>query len=103
MTIQQFLADVPSKWEDSSMSDTFKLTVGDKGRVVIPAEIRSRHNWEQGTELILIESDSGVSLTTKAESLKKLRGILTGNGYSVDQFIAEKREESRLEDEKLGM
>jgi AbrB family looped-hinge helix DNA binding protein len=85
------------------MSDTFRLLVGEKGRVVIPAEIRARHNWEQGTELILVESDAGITISTRNESLKKLRGILSETGYSVDQFIAEKREQARREDEGLGM
>ena len=103
MTTQTFLAPSPQKWEDIEMSDTYKVQVGDKGRVVIPSEIRARHNWEPGTELILVESEDGVRITTQKEGLAKLRGILKGTGYSVDLFISEKRAEARLEDESLGL
>ena len=50
-----------------------------------------------------MESDAGITISTRSESLKKLRGILSDTGYSVDQFITEKREQAQREDEGLGL
>lgn len=83
------------------MSDTFKIIVGEKGRVVIPAEIRTRHNWELGSELILIESENGIIVTTQRESINKLRGILRGSGFTVDQYLEEKRVMAQREDSAM--
>jgi len=39
---------------------TMKLS--NKGQVIIPKEIRSRHHWEPGQELQAIDTDDGILL-----------------------------------------
>ena len=72
------------------MSDTFRVQVGEKGRVVIPAEIRARHRWSQGTALVAIDTEHGVQLMAQEDLLSALRGSMQGKG-SVAEFLAERR------------
>lgn len=84
------------------MSDTNKVVVGEKGRVVIPAPIREQFGWAPGTELVVVETEHGIELTTAQQLLKSLRASFKGR-YSVDEFLTEKHEEARREDELLGL
>ena len=81
-------------WENYGMSDTYVLNLGERGRVVIPAEIRARHNWKQGTELIALETAHGVQLLPRDALLDGLQGSMAGLG-TVDEFLAERRHEAR--------
>lgn len=101
METSHLLAHEHFMWENSFMSDTFKLQVGEKGRVVIPSEIRSRHNWEQGTELLLLDTDRGVTITTADDVLDALTGSLKGTG-SVAEFLAERRTAAEDENRNMG-
>ncbi len=78
------------------MSDTHVLYLGERGRVVIPAEIRARHNWIQGTELIALETEHGVQLLPRDALLDGLQGSMAGLG-TVDEFLAERRREARTD------
>ena len=81
-------------WDTCEMSDTYVLNLGERGRVVIPAEIRARHNWKQGTELIALETEHGVQLLPREALLDGLQGSMAGLG-TVDEFLAERRREAR--------
>lgn len=39
------------------MSSTHLVRVGDKGRTVVPSEVRERFGWTEGTTLIAVESE----------------------------------------------
>lgn len=78
------------------MSGTFSIFVGERGRVVIPAEVRAKHHWNQGTELVALETPHGVQLMSKSEVLAALKGALAGAG-SVAEFLAERRRAARAE------
>ena len=67
-----------------------KLQMGDKGRVVIPAEIRERRHWHVGTELVAVETSSGVLLADRDDLEQVVRRQLAG----VD-LVAELLEERR--------
>lgn len=79
------------------MSGTFSMTVGNKGRVVLPADVRARHNWAEGTTLIAIESGNGVVLVERSEALKLIRAQLAGTDV-VDDLFRERRAEAAHED-----
>ena len=64
--------------------------MGEKGRVVIPAEIRARHHWAQGTPLVAIDTEHGVQLIAQEDLLAALRGSMQGKG-TVAEFLAERR------------
>ena len=80
------------------MSDTttHAITVGDRGRFVLPIEVRERHGWEQGTPLVAVDSDEGLLVMSVAESLAKLRARISGRDL-VDELLTERRAEVERE------
>jgi AbrB family looped-hinge helix DNA binding protein len=81
------------EWYLACMSVTASVVLGDKGRVVVPAAIRERRNWAQGTTLLLIETPDGMLLTDRATALKGVREQLRGQPL-VDELLAERRAEA---------
>lgn len=59
---------------------------------MIPLEVRTRHGWEQGTELIAIDTDAGVLVMSADEGLAWLRSRLAGRDL-VAELLAERRAE----------
>ncbi len=58
---------------------TAKATVTSKGQVVIPAEIRKRHNIRKGTEIAFIEEDDHLVLRPiTPEFIRSFMGIAKG-------------------------
>lgn len=74
------------------------MRVGDRGRVVLPAGIRERRNWSEGTTLIAVETDRGVILTERHELERLVRDQLQGTDL-VAALIAERRAAAHREDE----
>jgi len=59
------------------------LRLSTKGQIVIRKEIRARHHWEPGTELIIEEhGDSGVVRAAKPFPPTRLEDGLGCTGYS---------------------
>jgi AbrB family looped-hinge helix DNA binding protein len=79
------------------MSGTLAMTVGNKGRVVLPADLRQRRNWSEGTVLLAVETETGVVLTTRDELEKLVRAQLAG-GDPVAELLEERRADSLRED-----
>ncbi|MGC3993495.1 MAG: AbrB/MazE/SpoVT family DNA-binding domain-containing protein [Propionicimonas sp.] len=75
------------------MSGTRTLTMGDRGRLVIPAEVRSDLNWKQGTRLILTETDEGLLLMTVDQARAMLRAQIGDRSLS-EELIAERHAEA---------
>ena len=73
------------------------MRVGDRGRVVLPAELRERRNWSEGTTLIAVETDGGVILTRRDELEQLVRAQLTGVDL-VTTLIEERRLAATSED-----
>jgi bifunctional DNA-binding transcriptional regulator/antitoxin component of YhaV-PrlF toxin-antitoxin module len=72
------------------MSTTFPIVMGDRGRLVVPADVRERQGWVQGAALLLVETDEGVVLTTREQAKAMLRAQLAGDSL-VEQLMAERR------------
>jgi bifunctional DNA-binding transcriptional regulator/antitoxin component of YhaV-PrlF toxin-antitoxin module len=68
------------------------LALGDRGRFVIPLEVRTRHGWEQGTELIAVDTDAGVLVMSAEEGLAWLRTRFASRDL-VAELLAERRAE----------
>lgn len=79
------------------MSGTTAVTVGDKGRIVVPSEVRSRRNWLPGTALILIETEDGLLLTERDTALRRIRSRVNGAPV-LKELFAERRREAAAED-----
>jgi AbrB family looped-hinge helix DNA binding protein len=74
------------------MSDTHLLSVGPKGRVVIPVEIRRRLGLEEGSQLVALVEGDGVLLLPRAAVKQRLRGIFASIGTSLaDELIRDRR------------
>ena len=77
---------------------SYSLTVGDKGRLVIPAELRAAHGWEAGAAVIAVDAPGGVLLLTLEEALDRIRNAST---VSVDDFLAGRRAEKAAEEKEV--
>ncbi|MCA0378034.1 MAG: AbrB/MazE/SpoVT family DNA-binding domain-containing protein [Actinobacteria bacterium] len=79
------------------MNTTFATALGDRGRLVVPAELRAKQKWEQGTPLLLIETDGGVVLASQAQAKQLVRAQLAGRSL-VDELIADRRAAAQQEE-----
>ena len=79
------------------MSGTYAITMGDRGRLVVPAELRERAGLREGSPLVLVETDSGVVLLTREQVKARVRADLAGLDL-VSQLLADRRMAARRED-----
>lgn len=79
------------------MDGTHHVVVGDRGRLVLPAEVRDRLNLTQGTRLILVEADDGLVLLTRDQLKARVRRDLAGLNL-VDELLAERRAAAAADD-----
>jgi AbrB family looped-hinge helix DNA binding protein len=71
--------------------------MGDRGRLVIPAELRERAGLAEGVALTLLETPGGLVLLTRPQLQELVRADLAGLNL-VDELLAERRAESAAED-----
>lgn len=72
------------------MSGTFNVVMGDRGRLVVPAEVRERAGLAPGTSLILLETPSGIVLLTRDQLRDRVRAELSGLDL-VGELLTERR------------
>ena len=74
------------------MSDTNVLSVGPKGRVVIPVEIRRQLGLEEGSQLVALVEGVGVLLLPRDAVKERLRGMFAGVRTSMaEELIRDRR------------
>ena len=73
------------------MSDTSTLSVGPKGRVVIPVDIRRQLGLEEGSQLVAVLEGGGVLLLPRDAVKARLRGLFAGGPSLAEQLVAERR------------
>ncbi len=78
------------------MSGTYDIVMGDRGRLVVPAELRRGLGWAAGRHLYLLESESGVVVMTREQLKDFVRRDLTGLDL-VAELLAERREAATAE------
>jgi AbrB family looped-hinge helix DNA binding protein len=71
--------------------------MGDRGRLVVPADVRERSGLAEGTRLVLLETPSGIVLMTQAQARARVRQELQGLDL-VGDLLAERRREAANED-----
>lgn len=71
--------------------------MGDRGRLVIPAELRQRVGLDEGRVLILLETPGGVVLLTRDQVKARVRTNLEGLDL-VDDLLTIRRKEASAED-----
>lgn len=79
------------------MNTTFTSPMGDRGRLVVPADLRARQQWSQGTPLLFIETAEGVVLTTREQARGLIRAQLEGADL-VGDLLRERRAAAAAED-----
>ncbi|MDQ6709392.1 MAG: AbrB/MazE/SpoVT family DNA-binding domain-containing protein [Candidatus Dormibacteraeota bacterium] len=82
-------------------TDAFKVQLDDRGRLLLPAEVRQRLKLRQGDELVVtVQPDLSLRVVSKRQLVRGTRGLYRArtNGRSlVDELIAERQEEAKLE------
>jgi AbrB family looped-hinge helix DNA binding protein len=78
------------------------MTVGDKGRVVIPQADRERWGFTPGTKLVLVETPEGPLLLTREQLLDRVRADCAGHSEMLAWLFAERRAAAKAEDEGRG-
>lgn len=79
----------------------FSVVLGERGRIVLPAEVRQRLDVQPGDRLILIVENKEARLVSAREQISRIAGCLRdlGPGVSmVDELIAERRAEAAREE-----
>jgi AbrB family looped-hinge helix DNA binding protein len=71
--------------------------MGERGRIVVPAELRERAGLAEGTPLTLVETASGLVLLTQEQLRERVRTELSGLDL-VRELLAERRQEAAVED-----
>lgn len=73
------------------MSDTSIVSVGPKGRVVIPAEIRRELDIREGSELVALVEGEAVVLVPRAAIKSRLRSIFADVPVSMRKELIDER------------
>ncbi|MGF1661641.1 MAG: AbrB/MazE/SpoVT family DNA-binding domain-containing protein [Kineosporiaceae bacterium] len=79
------------------MSGTYPVVMGDRGRLVVPVELRQRAGLEPGRPLVFVESDRGILLVTRDQLAALVRADLDGLDL-VGDLLADRRREAARED-----
>lgn len=83
-------------WYVNRVSGTRIIVVGDRGRLVLPADIRERVGIGEGTELIVLETPDGLALLTREQLKRRVRSELAGPSLVAD-LIEERRTAAKAE------
>jgi AbrB family looped-hinge helix DNA binding protein len=82
-----------------------RATVGEGGRLVIPAEMRRGMGVKPGDTLILKVSDGELTAVSQMVSVRKIQERLAPykrpGENAVDEFLADRRDEQRRSDERF--
>ena len=74
------------------------VTVSQKGWVVIPAELRRKHDLRPGTEVQVVDYGGVLALVPKLlDPVRQAAGMLRGPKSLRDSLMAERRAERRRE------
>ncbi len=71
--------------------------MGDRGRLVIPAEVRARAGLTEGTSLVLIATPAGLVLINREQLKSLVRADLAGVDL-VGELLADRRRQASVED-----
>jgi bifunctional DNA-binding transcriptional regulator/antitoxin component of YhaV-PrlF toxin-antitoxin module len=71
--------------------------MGDRGRLVVPAEVRERYGFGPGVALVLVETPTGLVVTSRESARDLVRQQLRGASL-VEELIADRRREAVQDD-----
>jgi bifunctional DNA-binding transcriptional regulator/antitoxin component of YhaV-PrlF toxin-antitoxin module len=64
---------------------------------VVPADLRARVGWDEGTPLVLVETPTGVAFLTRPQLKAMVRADLSGLDL-VGELLADRRGEAANDD-----
>jgi bifunctional DNA-binding transcriptional regulator/antitoxin component of YhaV-PrlF toxin-antitoxin module len=78
---------------------TFSAKVYANGKTTIPTALKRKLDLNDGEDIVYIEKEDGIMMTTQKHLLAQLQEKLKNskNAYTVDDFIAERRLEAKKE------
>ncbi|MBY5162111.1 AbrB/MazE/SpoVT family DNA-binding domain-containing protein [Salsipaludibacter albus] len=79
------------------MSGTYTVSMGDRGRLVVPAELRAAGGFDPGDVLVLIDTPGGVLMVGRERLRELVRQDLEGTDLVAD-LLRERRAASASED-----
>lgn len=79
------------------MDGTHTVTMGDRGRLVVPAGLRERAGLAEGRTLVLLETPTGIVLVTQDQLKDLVRSDLAGADL-VGRLLTERRRDAAAED-----
>jgi bifunctional DNA-binding transcriptional regulator/antitoxin component of YhaV-PrlF toxin-antitoxin module len=71
--------------------------MGDRGRLVVPAELRERAGLHEGRPIVLVETPHGLLLLTREQLRDLVREGLEGKDL-VDSLLSDRRAAAATED-----
>lgn len=83
-----------------SPASSYQLKVQAQGRVVLPSAVRADLQVEEGDEVILLKTESGYQVTSRALLAQSLLGILKPS--TARDYTQELLDERRTEVEQRG-
>ncbi|HMS46632.1 AbrB/MazE/SpoVT family DNA-binding domain-containing protein [Candidatus Microthrix sp.] len=72
--------------------------MGDRGRLVVPADVRTRRGLSEGTPLVLLDTHEGIVLLTRKQLQARVRADLAGLDL-VSDLLSERRTLAHGEDD----
>ncbi len=93
-----------ASWYNVTMKndDRFTIFLGERGRLVLPSQLRKRLNLHPGDRLIVTTDEAGgFRVISAREQARRLRGLyrdLAPGSSFVEDLIIQRREETRRED-----
>jgi AbrB family looped-hinge helix DNA binding protein len=93
-------SDIPPEsieWYADKVNGTYPVTMGDRGRLVIPAELRAQAGLTAGTPVVLIAAPGGVLLVSREQLKSLVREDLAGLDL-VRELLADRRRQAAAED-----
>lgn len=79
------------------MSGTHNVVMGDRGRIVVPADVRDRAGLAAGTPLVLVETPTGMVVLTREQLRRRVLDELQDLDL-VGELLAERRVAADRED-----
>ena len=95
----------PAVFQPLQAPGVYHVTVTDRGRLVLPAEIREKLKIRDGDRVaVTLEEDGSVSITTRQVALDHLQGMFKylapKDHFASDDIIADRRREARMDDRR---
>ena len=78
------------------MRGSYTVVVGDRGRIVVPAEARKRAGLSEGTPMVLLETSAGLILLTREQLRAHVRSELEGLDL-VTELLMDRRQAAERE------